>query len=98
LVRRGGALGVDTMEAPNLCSYQSVADWRERNAGPFFPSRASLDWFIKLHRSELVERGALIPGRGRGASLVEPVIFARAVVEIFSKQAREDAGLVQAST
>ncbi len=60
----------------------SIADWHSRNAGGLFPTRSSVDWFIKQHRRELIEQGVLIPGRGRAGSLVDNEQFGRVALEI----------------
>jgi hypothetical protein len=72
---------------PNLAGYMSVGDWLDRNAGAFFETRSSLDWFIKRHRRELVESGALIPREGRSGSLVDTEEFPKAVVRILRRRA-----------
>lgn len=72
-----------------LAAYTSVGDWLDRHAGPFFETRSSLDWFIKRHRRELIEVGALIPREGRSGSLVSIEEFPRAVIKILRRRALE---------
>lgn len=78
-----------TPPASDLAGYASVGDWLERCAGPFFETRSSLDWFIKRHRRELIEIGALIPREGRSGSLVSIEEFPRAVIKILRRRALE---------
>jgi len=82
---------VDTEEVPvaDLTGYTSVGDWLDRYAGPFFDTRSALDWFIKRHRRELVETGALIPREGRSGSIVSIEKFPKAVVDILRRRALE---------
>jgi len=78
----------DDADAPaDLAGYESVGDWLDRHAGPFFETRASLDWFIKRNRRELVESGALIPRDGRSGSIVSIEKFPKAVVGILRRRA-----------
>jgi hypothetical protein len=72
----------------SLAGYASVGDWLDRHAGPFFETRSALDWFIKRHRAELVERGALIPRAGRSGSLVSTEEFPKAVIAILKREAQ----------
>jgi len=72
---------------PDLSGYTSVGEWRDNFGGPFFETRSSLDWFIKQHREELVECGALIPRGGRSGSLLSKQEFPKAVIQIFRRKA-----------
>ena len=72
----------------NLAGYTSVGDWLDRHAGPFFETRSALDWFIKRHREELIELGALIPRAGRSGSLVSTEEFPKAVITILKREAK----------
>ena len=71
----------------DLAGYTSVGDWLDRYAGPFFETRSALDWFVRRHRRELVEIGALIPREGRSGSLVSIEKFPKAVVAILRRRA-----------
>lgn len=73
--------------APELAGYANIGDWLDREAGPFFETRSSLDWFIKRNRRELVESGALIPRAGRSGSLVSVEKFPKAVLSILRRRA-----------
>jgi hypothetical protein len=73
--------------APDLSRYSPVGDWQDRFGGAFFPTRSSVDWFIKTHREELIKRGALVARRGRNGSLLSHDLFPRAVLEIHRRDA-----------
>ena len=73
--------------AASLADYVNASAWLEREPNAFFPTKSSLDWFIKSHRAELVEKGALIPGQGRAGSLVHPGRLSAAVIEIRTRPA-----------
>ena len=81
-------------QVSELAGYTSVGEWLDRHAGPFFETRSSLDWFIKRHRRELIEAGALIPREGRSGSLIEPDKFGHAVIDILKRRALEKAAVV----
>ena len=55
-----------------------------------FPSTASLQWFERQHRQELINCGAVSMPAGR--KLVNPAAFDQAVVEIGKRLASERAG------
>ena len=40
--------------------------------GVVFPTLASLEWFLRTHRDNLIRSGEFIPGRGGRPSLVGP--------------------------
>ena len=75
--------------ASELAGYTSLGEYHGGHAGAFFPTRSSLDWFIKCNRRELVEVGALIPREGRAGSLIEPHKFGHAVINILRRRALE---------
>lgn len=79
------------VEASALAGYMTLSEWVDRHAGPFFETKASVDWFVKRHRRELIEADALIPREGRAGSLVSLERFPRAVVAIFKRRALEKA-------
>ncbi len=71
-----------------LTEYISVPDWfAGGNGARVFPTRSSVDWFVKQHRGELIECGALITRRGRAASLVSTKELPKAIVRILRRQA-----------
>jgi hypothetical protein len=72
----------------DLQQYVGVGDWLDRHVNPFFETRSALDWFIKRHREELIERDALIPRAGRSGSLLHTEKFPKAVVSILKRQAQ----------
>lgn len=72
----------------DLKQFTTVGDWQDRFAGPFFETRSSLDWFLKRHRNELVELGALLPRAGRSGSLISTELFPKAVIKILRREAK----------
>lgn len=72
-----------------LADYTLVGEYHEQNAGPVFPTRDSLTWFLRIHRTELIKCGALIPREGRAGSLLSKDKFPRAVVKILRRRAQE---------
>lgn len=79
-------------EASPLAGYMTLTEWVDRHAGPFFETKASVDWFVKRNRRELIEADALIPREGRAGSLVSLEKFPKIVVAIFKRRALEKAG------
>ncbi len=77
--------------APELADYITLGSWVELQHNAAVPTRSSADWIVKQYRRELVECGALIPGRGRTGSLVHRALFPRAVVAILKRRALERA-------
>jgi hypothetical protein len=75
----------------DLQQFVGVGEWLDHNVNPFFQTRAALDWFIKRHREELVEQGALIPRAGRNGSLLHSQLFPRLVISILKREAQERA-------
>ena len=71
-----------------LGQYTTAGNWLDLNVQPFFETRSSLDWFLKRHREELVELGALIPRAGRSGSLISTELFPKAVVTILKREAQ----------
>lgn len=76
-------------QVPDLSGFTSVDVWLQKHAGPFFETRSALDWFIKRHRRELIESGALITRAGRSGSLVSIEEFPRSVITILKRRALE---------
>lgn len=75
----------------DLTGYMTVGDWLDQHAGPFFSTRSACDWFVRMHRRELIERGALIPRAGRNGSLLHGGRMSAAVVDILRRRALERA-------
>jgi hypothetical protein len=75
----------------DLQQYLPTGDWLDHHANPFFLTRSALDWFIRHHREELVECGALITRAGRNGSLLHRERFPQAVVDIHRREAQERA-------
>jgi len=74
-------------KASELAEYDRVGDWFDQHRGVFFPTRSSLDWFIKQNRRELIEVGALLPREGRSGSLLEREKYPKAVITILRRRA-----------
>jgi hypothetical protein len=55
-------------------------------AGRLFPSFSSLEWFVRQHRAELIQRNVYVPRAGRAGSLVAPA-FGAVALEIFRRAA-----------
>lgn len=70
------ALG-DFVDLPTLHQSPGIGDT--------FPSSDSLKWFIRQHRAELVQRGALISITGR--LRFHPALFQQAAIEIGRRSA-----------
>jgi hypothetical protein len=79
-------------EASTLAGWMPTSEWAVAHAGRFFPTKASLDWFIKQHRRELIETDALIPREGRAGSLVSIDRFPKVALAIFKRRALEKDG------
>jgi len=76
----------DDVPGSDLAGYETVSDWLP-HAAPFFQTKSAFDWFVRRHRRELVESGALIPREGRSGSLVLPDRMAKVVVAIHKRRA-----------
>jgi hypothetical protein len=66
-------------------------DWREwltRTGNPVFPTRASLEWFLREHRQELIDSGEFLPGAGNRSHLLGPK-FGALVVDVLRRKASE---------
>jgi hypothetical protein len=84
VLRRGGVLSNvprsgKIMDLNNWCSPE---EWRKERAASVFPTSASLNWFIRVNRRELVEGGVLIIGSGRAKDSVDVSRFGQVVQEI----------------
>ena len=74
---------------PDLSQWRTARDFVESGtAGSVFRTHASLEWFVRSHRPELIERGVYIPRPGRAGSLVSPD-FGRVALDIFRREAEE---------
>lgn len=81
---RNRTLPRKTDVAPALDNLQQIAAYQEANAH-IFGSVPSLNWFIRQHRSELLQAGALVQLAGRW--LVDGPLFSQKVIEIGRKTA-----------
>jgi hypothetical protein len=66
-----------------------LCDWQEKHGGAVFPTYSSLDFFLRKHRKEMIERGALITRKGRAGTLVAPT-FGKIAVEILHREALDN--------
>lgn len=70
---------VDTVQLQRLAKYREQrSDW--------FPSDGSLTWYVRHHRPELVERGALVLHAGAWHAV--PPAFDAAVLDIGQRTAQ----------
>lgn len=53
---------------------RSVRKWVADEGGDLFKSFDSFEWFMRMHRRELIESGELFTKRGAGGNLVGPRI------------------------
>lgn len=61
------------------------AAYREQNTH-VFPSASSLDWFIRQHRTELIQSGAIVKIAKRW--LVAPTVFDTTAIQIGKRLAQ----------
>jgi len=67
---------------------QTPAEYQaERSA--VFPSVASLEWFVRQHRNELADAGAIVAPTGRRLVVVD--VFDQAVLQIGARRERRGA-------
>jgi hypothetical protein len=76
-----------------LTDYMTANTWREQFAQQIFPTSASLSWFMRIHRVELVQRGALLLRGGRATMLVNRPLMEVCVAEITLAESRRRAGM-----
>lgn len=82
---------MDHDQAIDLAAYVRARDWLDRHPNnPIFRTYSSLEWFIKRHRRELIEDGALITRSGRAGSLVHDDRFPKTTVKILRRESLED--------
>lgn len=55
-----------------VADYRKARDWVADNGGDMFPTFSSFEWFVRMHRDELLRSGELIIRRGSGGTLVGP--------------------------
>lgn len=69
-----------------LAGLRRAKRWRQECAGEVFQTDSAWEWFRRLHHRELIESGALIPGRGQRGDLVTAQID-EVVVDILRREA-----------
>lgn len=67
--------------------FVTPAEFIEKHPSALLPTVASVHWTNKKHGGELVEKGVLIPGRGRAPALIHEREYPRAVMAIRQRRA-----------
>lgn len=65
---------------PGALQLLEIEEWRQRYAAHVYRTPDSIKWFLRQHRDELIEAGALVAPTGR--FLVNPQRFDAAVHKI----------------
>ena len=58
------------MQSQKITDFQKLRNWQKQHGGELFETLASLEWFIRQHRSRLLASGEFIPQRGAKGSLI----------------------------
>ncbi|MFZ3320760.1 MAG: hypothetical protein WA190_00200 [Usitatibacter sp.] len=96
--KRPGPVEVLTeQELPDDVEYMVLADWRRLHGSVYFPNDSSLTWFLKWHRQELVDTGAIITRGGRSPSLAHRVKMQKIVIRILQRKAKAKAVAISAA-
>jgi len=77
-----------TPQDNGFSQYRVARTWLRDNPNPFFCSFASLEWFIRQNRKELIESGELLVRRGSVGTLIGPG-FERVVLDIMKRKSAE---------
>jgi len=56
----------------SAADFRKAREWVADCGGDLFPTFGSFEWFVRLHRDELLRSGELIVRRGSAGSLVGP--------------------------
>jgi hypothetical protein len=80
---------VDSTEV-DLFQWLPTKAWVADKGGAIFKTFSSFEWFLRRHRSELIESGVFIPRPGPGGSLCGPGMAAK-VIEILRREAQQAA-------
>jgi hypothetical protein len=72
-------------QGERVSDWITAREWVTRRGGKLFSTFASLEWFVRQHRAELIRSGEYIVRRGNAGSLVGPG-FDRVVLEILRKE------------
>lgn len=80
---------MENQAKPSLTSFRSARIWVEEFGGDIFPTFASLEWFIRKHRKELVRSGQYLPRKGSAGALVGPRIE-EVVISIITRECVEE--------
>ncbi len=60
------------MTNSDLSQFQTARSWLAKRPNPIFRTMASLEWFIRQNRDELIQSGEMIVRRGSAGTLVGP--------------------------
>ena len=75
------------MEQISPTQWTTLREYVESGAaGRLFPTFASVEWFVRQHRRELIALGVYVPRAGRAGSLVRPD-FGDVALDIFRREA-----------
>lgn len=69
----------------SAADFRKAREWVADCGGDLFPTFGSFEWFIRLHRDELLRSGELIVRRGSGGSLVGPN-FGKVAIRILQQE------------
>lgn len=72
----------------DLGQYRRARKWQRDNPSDIFPTWATLEWFIRQHRQELIASGQLIVRRGSSGTLLGPQ-FEHVVLDIMRRRSAE---------
>lgn len=79
---------------------RAIREFIEEYNREVFPTKASLEWFLRRNYARLVQDQAVIVRRGRGGNLIDPEVFDRTVGSILreaSLQLVPDSGAGEAN-
>ena len=80
-MREEGFSGADC-----LSDYEPHLVWLEKNRGGPFCTPGSLQWFLRQHRKELVEHGALLIRLGPGGHWISGKKFEQIALQILRRE------------
>jgi len=67
-------------ETTEISTLTSAEIYRQNGRTNVFPTRASLDWFIRKHKKKLTQKNAIVYPTGR--KLINPSLFDELLVEV----------------
>ncbi len=75
------------VQTESLADFRRVEEWQRERGGSVFRSLGALQWFIRQHKTRLLDRGVLITRFGPGGNLLAAA-FEREALAIIREQAR----------